>query len=91
MDDQTSVRLQIFQGDSRIAAENIKLGEIELYGLPPAPRGQVEIQVTFEIDTDGIVVVTARDRATGIEQATRIEVSAGYAPDEVAQMFERGA
>jgi len=90
-DDQTSVRLQIFQGDSRIAAENIKLGEIELYGLPPAPRGQVEIQVTFEIDTDGIVVVTARDRATGIEQATRIEVSAGYAPDEVAQMFERGA
>ncbi len=90
-DDQTSVRLQIFQGESRVAAENIKLGEIELYGLTSAPRGQVEIQVTFEIDTDGMVVVTARDRATGIEQATRIEVSAGYAPDEVQQMLERNA
>jgi molecular chaperone DnaK len=90
MDDQTSVRLQIYQGESKVAAENIKLGEIELYGLRPAPRGQVEIQVTFEIDTNGIVVVTARDRETGIQQATRIEVSAGYTPDEIAQMLERG-
>ncbi len=89
-DDQTSVRLQIYQGDSKAAAENIKLGEIELYGLRPGPRGQVEIQVTFEIDTDGIVVVTAKDRETGIQQATRIEVSAGYSPEEIAQMLERG-
>jgi ABC-type lipoprotein export system ATPase subunit len=89
-DNQTSVRLQIFQGESKVAAENIKLGEIELYGLRSGPRGQVELQVTFEIDTNGIVVVTARDRETGIEQATRIEVSAGYSPEEIAQMLERG-
>ncbi|MCA9538899.1 MAG: Hsp70 family protein [Myxococcales bacterium] len=88
-DGQTSVRLQIYQGESRVAAENTKLGEVELVGLTPAARGQVEIQVTFEIDTDGIVVVTARDRQTGIEQEARIEVSAGYAPDEMQAMIDR--
>ena len=89
-DDQSSVRLQIFQGESKVAAENIKLGEIEMYGLRAGPRGQVELQVTFEIDTNGIVIVTACDRETGIQQATRIEVSAGYTPEEIAQMLERG-
>jgi molecular chaperone DnaK len=90
VDGQTSVKLQIFQGESRIAAENIKLGEVELYGLRAAPRGQVEIDVIFEIDTDGIVVVTARDRETGIEQAARVEVSAGYSPEEIQDLLERG-
>jgi molecular chaperone DnaK len=90
VDEQTSVRLQIFQGESRVAAENTKLGEIELYGLRPASRGEVQIQVTFEIDTDGMVVVTARDRETGIEQNARIDVSAGYTADEVEAMMERG-
>jgi molecular chaperone DnaK len=90
VDGQTSVRLQIFQGESRIAAENIKLGEVELYGLRPSPRGQVEIDVTFEIDTDGMVVVRARDRDTGIEQATRVEVSAGYTHEEIQEMLDRG-
>ncbi len=90
VDGQTSVRLQIFQGESRIAAENIKLGEVELYGLRPSPRGQVEIDVTFEIDTDGMVIVRARDRDTGIEQATRVEVSAGYTHEEIQEMLDRG-
>ncbi len=90
VDDQTTVRLQIYQGESKVAAENVRLGEIELYGLRAAPRGEVKIQVTFEIDSDGMVVVTARDRETGIEQATRINVSAGYSQDEVEAMIERG-
>ncbi len=90
VDDQTTVRLQIYQGESKVAADNTKLGEIELYGLRAAPRGEVEIEVVFEIDADGMVVVTARDRETGIEQATRINVAAGYSPDEVEAMIERG-
>ncbi len=89
VDGQNSVRLQIFQGESRVAAENTKLGEVELYGLRPASRGEVEIEVTFEIDSDGIVMVTARDRETGMQQAARIEVSAGYTPEEVQAMFDR--
>jgi molecular chaperone DnaK len=89
-DDQTSVRVQIAQGESRVAAENVPLGEVELYGLRPAPRGEVEIDVTFEIDADGIVMVVARDRETGIEQATRIEVAAGYSAEEVRKLVERG-
>jgi len=88
-DHQTAVKIQIFQGESRVAAENTRLGEVELYGLRAAPRGEVEIEVVFEIDTDGIVVVTARDRETGIQQAARIEVSAGYSPEEVQAMMER--
>ncbi len=89
VDDQTAVKLQIFQGESRVAAENTKLGEVELYGLRSAARGEVEIEVIFEIDTDGIDVVTARDRETGMMQAARIEVSAGYTPEEVQAMMER--
>ena len=89
VDNQTAVKLQIFQGESRVAAENTKLGEVELYGLRPADRGEVEIEVVFEIDTDGIVVVTARDRETGMQQAARIEVSAGYTPEEIQAMMER--
>lgn len=89
-DRQTNVKLKIYQGESRQAAENTKLGEIELYGLKPAARGQVQIEVTFEIDTDGMVVVTAKDRETGIEQAAKIQTAAGYSADEVQAMFERG-
>ena len=90
IEDQTSVRLQVYQGESRVAAENIKLGEVELYGLRAAPRGQVEIEVTFEIDTDGLLIVSAKDRETGVAQAAHIEVSAGYTAEEIALMLERG-
>ncbi|MEZ4465463.1 MAG: Hsp70 family protein [bacterium] len=88
-DAQTAVRLQIYQGESNVVEENVKLGELELYDLRPAGRGQVEIEVTFEVDTNGIIVVTARDRETGMEQGTRIKVSAGYTEEEVAEMMRR--
>jgi molecular chaperone DnaK len=85
-DGQTSVRLQIYQGESNVVEENVKLGELELYDLRPATRGTVQIDVTFEVDANGIIVVTARDQATGAEQATRIKVSAGYSEEEIARM-----
>lgn len=88
-DNQGSVRLRIFQGESRQVGENTQIGEVELFGLRPAPRGEVQVEVTFEIDTDGLVMVTARDRETGVEQATRIELSAGYTAEEVGQMKKR--
>ena len=89
-DDQTAVRIRIYQGESPSTVENTSLGEIELYGLTPAPRGHVKIEVSFEIDVNGIVIVKATDLATGLEQATRISISAGYANDEIHTMRERG-
>jgi len=88
-DGQSAVRLQIYQGESHVVDENVKLGELELYDLRPAARGLVQIDVTFEVDTNGIIVVTARDKETGMEQATRIKVSAGYSKDEIDAMKER--
>ncbi|MGK0358113.1 MAG: molecular chaperone DnaK [Bradymonadia bacterium] len=88
-DMQSAVRLQIYQGESNIVEENTKLGELELYDLRPLSRGQVVIDVTFEVDTNGIILVTARDQATGMEQATRLSVSAGYDDDDVAKMLAR--
>ena len=90
-DNQESVLIRIFQGESRLVAGNTQLGEIELYGLRPAPRGEVSIEVTFEIDANGLVVVTARDVETGREQAAHVRVSAGYEPDDVEQMRERSS
>ncbi len=88
-DGQTTVRLQIFQGESRVASDNVKLGEIELYNLRPMPRGMVEIEVTFAIDADGIVDVTAKDRETGIAQQTRVMVTAGFSDEAVRVMRRR--
>ena len=89
MDGQTHVILRIYQGESRQVADNTWLGEVELYGLRAAPRGQVEIEVAFEIDANGMVVVTAKDRETGLEQATRIIVDAGYDDEDIEAMRER--
>jgi molecular chaperone DnaK len=89
VDEQTHVRLRVYQGEYRQVNDNTWLGEVELYGIRSAPRGQVEIEVSFEIDANGIVIVTAKDRETGIEQATRITVTAGYDPEDVAAMKER--
>ncbi len=89
VDGQTHVILRIYQGESRQVADNTWLGEVELYGLRAAPRGQVEIEVAFEIDANGMVVVTAKDRETGLEQATRIIVDAGYDDEDVEAMRER--
>ena len=90
---QESVKIQIFQGESRFAGGNVKLGEVELCGLRPAARGDVSIDVTFEIDTDGILCVTAKDNETGLMQEARVQVSAGYSQDTVEGMRrpQRGA
>jgi len=91
VDGQTSVRVQVGQGESNVAEENLKLGELELYGLRPAARGEVCIAVTFEIDTDGIVNVTAQDEETGAAQSVRLKVHAGYTEEEQAELIRRHA
>ncbi|MBM4390468.1 MAG: Hsp70 family protein [Deltaproteobacteria bacterium] len=83
LDSQTEVRIAVFQGESRMAADNELLGEFVLEGLTPRPRGQVKVRVTFEIDNDGIVHVRALDDSLGIENSIRIEAKSGLAPEEI--------
>jgi len=90
-DGQTEVRIKVYQGHSEVIAGNVLLGEVELFGLRSAPRGHVQIDVAFEIDTNGMMLVRATDRETGLEQATRILVSAGYTREEIAHMKARAA
>ena len=85
-DQQTEVRIQVFQGESRMASDNDLLGEFIMEGLRPAPRGAVRIEVTFAIDADGIVHVTAEDRETNTAQSLRIEASSRLSQDEVEHM-----
>jgi molecular chaperone DnaK len=85
-DSQTEVRIQVYQGESKLAADNELLGEFVLDGLRPAPRGEARIRVSFAIDADGIVKVTAEDVQTGRERELRIEASSGLTRDEVQQM-----
>ena len=91
VDGQTSVKVQVYQGESKQAEDNLRLGELELYGLRPGARGEVVVAVTFEIDTDGIVNVTAIDEETGQAQSVRLKVHAGYSDEEERQMIERHA
>lgn len=88
-DQQTVVKIQVFQGESRVAADNIKLGELELIGIRSAPRGEVQIDVIFEVDTDGLVSVKAKDLDTGLAHETRVKVSTGYSQENISQMKER--
>ena len=83
-EDQTEVRISVFQGESRMADDNELLGEFVLEGLPPRPRGQVKVRVSFEIDNDGIVHVRAVDNATGQERSIRIEARSGLTREEVS-------
>ena len=87
-DNQPSVQIQVFQGEREIAAHNKLLGSFELTGIPPAPRGVPQIEVTFDIDANGIVNVSAKDKATGKEQAIRIQASGGLSDDDIEQMVK---
>jgi len=85
-DNQTSVEIKVYQGERAMAADNRLLGVFQLVGIPPAPRGVPQIEVTFDIDANGILNVTARDRATGNEQKITITSSSGLSKDEVEKM-----
>jgi molecular chaperone DnaK len=85
-DGQTSVEIHVLQGERDIAAYNKTLGKFQLMGLPPAPRGIPQIEVTFDIDANGITHVSAKDRATGNEQRIEIKSSSGLSDDEIKKM-----
>jgi molecular chaperone DnaK len=85
-DNQTAVTIMVYQGEREIAAHNRMLGKFDLIGLPAAPRGVPQIDVTFDIDANGILNVSAKDKATGKEQAIRIEASSGLSEDEISRM-----
>ncbi|MGI9066700.1 MAG: molecular chaperone DnaK [Pyrinomonadaceae bacterium] len=88
VDNQTSVEIHILQGEREVAAGNRSLGKFELVGIPPNPRGAPQIDVTFEVDANGIVSVSALDKATGREQQMRITPTSGLAPDEIDQLIK---
>jgi molecular chaperone DnaK len=85
-DNQTVVRVHVIQGEREMAADNKSLGRFELVGVPPAPRGVPQIEVTFEIDTDGVVSVSAKDLGTGKSQAIRVTASGGLSAAEVERL-----
>ena len=85
-DSQTAVTIRVFQGEREMAADNKLLGQFDLIGIPGAPRGVPQIEVTFDIDANGIVNVSAKDKATSKEQAIRIEASGGLADDDIDRM-----
>jgi molecular chaperone DnaK len=86
-DNQPSVEVHVLQGEREMAANNKSLGKFQLTGIPPAPRGMPQIEVTFDIDADGIIHVSAKDRGTGNEQKIRIEGGSGLQQDEVERMI----
>ena len=86
-DNQSAVTIRVFQGEREMAADNKLLGQFDLVGIPPAPRGLPQIEVTFDIDANGIVNVSAKDKATGKEQAIRIQASGGLSDAEIDQMI----
>jgi molecular chaperone DnaK len=85
-DNQPAVSIHVLQGERPMAAQNRTLGRFDLVGIPPAPRGMPQIEVTFDIDANGIVHVSAKDLGTGKEQKIRIEVSSGLSDDEIDKM-----
>ena len=87
-DNQPSVEVHVLQGESEMALYNKTLGKFQLVGIPPAPRGMPLIEVTFDIDANGIINVSAKDQGTGNEQQIKIEGGSGLQPDEVDQMIK---
>ena len=87
-DNQTAVTIRVFQGEREMAADNKLLGQFDLVGIPGAPRGMPQIEVTFDIDANGIVNVGAKDKATGKEQAIRIQASGGLSDADIEKMVK---
>jgi len=87
-DNQSAVTIRVFQGEREMAADNKLLGQFDLVGIPAAPRGVPQIEVTFDIDANGIVNVSAKDKGTGKEQAIRIQASGGLSEDEIEKMVK---
>ncbi|TVP74533.1 MAG: molecular chaperone DnaK [Gemmatimonadales bacterium] len=87
-DNQTTVEIHVLQGERKMSQDNKTIGKFQLTGIPPAPRGMPQIEVTFDIDANGILQVSAKDRATGKEQSIRIEASSGLSEDEIDQMVK---
>ncbi|HZE64142.1 MAG TPA: molecular chaperone DnaK [Pyrinomonadaceae bacterium] len=88
VDNQTSVEIHILQGEREVAEGNRSLGKFELVGIPPSPRGLPQVDVSFEVDANGIVSVSAQDKATGREQQMRITPTSGLAPDEIQHLIK---
>ncbi len=87
VDNQSSVEIHILQGEREVSTGNRSLGKFELVGIPPAPRGVPQIEVTFEVDANGIVSVSATDKATGREQQMRITPTSGLSQDEIDRII----
>ncbi|MBV9783643.1 MAG: molecular chaperone DnaK [Acidisphaera sp.] len=87
-DGQTAVTIKVYQGEREMAADNKALGQFDLVGIPPAPRGVPQIEVTFDIDANGIVSVQAKDKATGKEQQIRIQASGGLTDADIQRMVK---
>jgi molecular chaperone DnaK len=87
-DNQNAVTIRVFQGEREMAADNKLLGQFDLVGIPPAPRGVPQIEVTFDIDANGIVNVSAKDKGTGKEQQIRIQASGGLADSDIEKMVK---
>jgi molecular chaperone DnaK len=88
VDNQSSVEIHVLQGEREIAQGNRSLGKFELVGIPPSPRGVPQIEVAFEVDANGIVSVSAQDKATGREQQMRITPTSGLTPDEIERLIK---
>ncbi len=87
-DNQSAVTIRVFQGEREMAADNKMLGNFDLVGIPPAPRGVPQIEVTFDIDANGLVSVNAKDKGTGKEQQIRIQPSGGLSKDDIEKMVK---
>ncbi|GGA04076.1 chaperone protein DnaK [Blastomonas marina] len=87
-DNQNAVTIRVFQGEREMAQDNKLLGQFDLVGIPPAPRGVPQIEVTFDIDANGIVNVSAKDKGTGKEQQIKIQASGGLSDDDIEQMVQ---
>jgi len=87
-DNQQAVTIRVFQGEREMAADNKLLGQFDLVGIPPAPRGVPQVEVTFDIDANGIVNVSAKDKGTGKEQQIRIQASGGLSDADIDQMVK---